>query len=64
MALPFARQDAARDERRSELALPGKITLHRLSSQGRAPGVMRTLDLSRLPPSRSVRCVPALLKIP
>ena len=64
MALPFVRQDAAHDERRSELALPAKITLHRLSSQGRAPGVRRTLDLSRLPPSRSVRSVPALLKIP
>ena len=64
MALPFVRQDAAHDERRSELALPGKITLHRLASQGREPGVVRTFDLPRLPLSRSVRSAPALLNIP
>ena len=64
MALPFVRHGAAHDERRSELALPGKITPHRLASQGRAPGVVRTFDLPRLPLSRSVRSVPALLKTP
>ena len=64
MALPFVRQDAAHDERRSELAPLGKITPHRFASQGRAPRGVRTLDSFRLLLSRPVRSVPVLLKTP